>query len=137
MEWQRDATGYRLPTEGEWEYACRAGTSTEYCFGDSPELLSEYALYWRNSTSRGTASAGRLKCNGWGLFDMHGNVFEWCWELFDPKGPEGSPRVSRGGGWYFNADFCRSAKRSEDPPTSRHNNVGFRVLRSSVEQASK
>lgn len=99
--------GFRLPTEAEWEYACRAGSTTAYCFGDSQEELGEYAWYFRNAVGP-TNPVGQKKPNGWGLYDMHGNVCEWCWDrdgsygdgpLSDPVGPDtGWPRVARGDG---------------------------------------
>ncbi|MFM8634129.1 MAG: formylglycine-generating enzyme family protein [Planctomycetia bacterium] len=119
---------YRLPTEAEWEYACRAGTNTKYSFGDDESRLSEYGWYGSNSGSQ-THPVGQKKANAWGLYDMHGNVWEWCSDWYgdypdgavtDPKGPsEGSVRVRRGGGWYYTAWFSRSAARSRNVPTDR------------------
>ena len=116
---------FRLPTEAEWEYACRAGSTTDYCYGDGDESLDEYAWYYGNSESK-THPVGQKKANAWGLYDMHGNVWEWCSDWYgdyadgavsDPKGPEsGSARVLRGGSWGGNARDCRSACRhSYDP----------------------
>jgi formylglycine-generating enzyme required for sulfatase activity len=132
---------YRLPTEAEWEYACRAGTTTTYSFGDSESELGAYAWYKDNS-GRTTHPVGGKKPNGWGLYDMHGNVFEWCrdWHggypsgsVTDPTGATSSSRrVSRGGSWYDGARHCRSATRNGGAPGYRLSNHGFRVLRSSI-----
>ena len=133
---------YRLPTEAEWEYACRAGTKTRYSFGDSDVELGENA--WCSENSGATTHPVSLKKpNAWGLYDMHGNVFEWCQDWHadypsaavtdDPTGPaSGSYRVIRGGGWYSSADYCRSAIRVRDFPSERNDDVGFRVVRSSI-----
>ena len=119
--------GGRLPTEAEWEYACRAGSQTEYCYGDDPKRLGEYAWFQENSEWQ-TQPVGTKKANEWGLHDMHGNVFEWCEDRFD----KGSDRVIRGGSWNFDAEYCRSAFRDRNGPSSRYNDVGFRVARSSI-----
>ena len=129
---------YRLPTEAEWEYACRAGSTTRFCFGDSDSRLSEYAWYDDNSSKK-THPVGQKKPNIWGLFDMYGNVWEWCqdWkgnyqssDVTDPKGPSsGSSRVHRGGSWNDLARYCRSADRSLYSPGSRDFNLGFRLSR--------
>jgi formylglycine-generating enzyme required for sulfatase activity len=129
---------YRLPTEAEWEYAARAGTSTAYSFGDSERQLGEYAWYYDNSGIK-THPVGQKKPNAWGLYDMHGNVEEWVQDWYgpykagaavDPAGPSsGSSRVSRGGGRTI-ARYCRSAIRRSYPPGSRDGGVlGFRLLR--------
>ncbi|QEG36282.1 formylglycine-generating enzyme family protein [Bythopirellula goksoeyrii] len=132
-KWLSLLTGefYRLPNEAEWEYACRAGTTTAYSFGDDPEMLREYAWYYMNSEDRFTAATvGQLKPNHWGLFDMHGNVWEWTLDQYDvgqyakySSQTEVSddltnwptklfPRVLRGGSWYSSeASECRSASR--------------------------
>jgi formylglycine-generating enzyme required for sulfatase activity len=148
----RDTTpkGYelRLPTEAEWEYACRAGSTTDYCYGDDPRELSEYAWFSENSR-KSTHPVGQKKPNKWGLYDMHGNVWEWCQDWYgeypkepvtDPKGPKGgSSRVFRGGGWLDSAGYCRSALRNWDGPSLQYDNVGFRVVlaRSSVQGPEK
>jgi formylglycine-generating enzyme required for sulfatase activity len=131
---------YRLPTEAEWEYACRAGSKTAYAFDDEEGLLPEYGWFSRNS-SRRTHTVGLLEPNAWGLYDMHGNVWEWCSDRYgdypkgavsDPSGPkEGSYRVFRGGGWSLGAAFCRSACRDGLAPSIRINVIGFRVALSS------
>jgi formylglycine-generating enzyme required for sulfatase activity len=128
---------YRLPTEAEWEYACRAGTATEYSFGDDESLLGDFAWYSGNSGSH-TRPVGQKKPNAWGLYDMHGNVWEWCSDWYgdyatgavrDPKGPaSGSYRVLRGGSWNRTARSCRSASRSWDFPSNRSSSYfGFRL----------
>jgi len=132
---------YRLPTEAEWEYACRAGTKTTYSFGDSDSELGDYAWYNENSGNT-THPVGGKKPNPWGLYDMRGNVWEWCQDWYgdypsgsvtDPTGSaSGSSRVYRGGSWLYNSDYCRSAIRFGDPPDRRDYNLGFRVLRSSI-----
>jgi formylglycine-generating enzyme len=129
-KWLSGITGqyYRLPTEAEWEYACRAGTTTAYSFGDDPAQLGEYAWYYDNASER-TQLVGQKKPNPWGLHDMHGNVGEWCLDQFSKQGYkpfEGKslsalemfvtptklyPRVIRGGGWDEDADRLRSAAR--------------------------
>jgi len=134
---------YRLPSEAEWEYACRAGTRTRYSFGDGESKLNEYAWYAENSGSK-THSIGQKKPNPRGLYDMHGNVWEWVqdkWhENYNDSPSDGSiwedgsdgksfDRVSRGGSWYCNIGFCRSASRFKRDPESRINNMGFRLLR--------
>ncbi len=127
--------GYRMPTEAEWEYACRAGTKGPYA-----GTLSEMAWYSDNAGSR-THPVGQKKPNAWGLYDMHGNVWEWCQDWYDrsyysqssatdPQGPRaGSYRVVRGGGWSYAAADCRSAYRDYRAPGSRYGSLGFRLLR--------
>ena len=127
----------RLPTEAEWEYACRAGTATAFSFGDSDSALGDYAWYTSNS-GRTTHPVGQKKPNAWGLYDMHGNVWEWCAGLYggypndavtDPKGAaSGTRRVLRGGGWFGNPAHCRSASRRYDSPDNRSSRCGFRVV---------
>ena len=141
----KEGVTYRLPTEAEWEYACRAGSESIYSFGDSPELLEEYAWFKENAYDIGEILAHRVRQkrpNAWGLHDMHGNVYEWCQDWYgvygsdlatDPTGPEsGSLRVRRGGGWGSTAQYARSASRNWDSPVIRFYFMGFRVLRSSV-----
>ncbi len=120
------ADGYRLPTEAEWEYACRAGTSTHYSCGDAARSLSAYGWFADNAAGR-THPVGRKLPNPWGFHDLHGNVAEWCQDGFDkgyyrnrlhadPHGPEdaGPERVVRGGSWRSDAERCRSASRAGD-----------------------
>jgi formylglycine-generating enzyme required for sulfatase activity len=116
---------YRLPSEVEWEYACRAGTTTDWCFGDDEKELYAYAWYEDNSNGT-THVVGEKKKNPWGLFDMHGNVWEWCEDWYDE---DKDRKVLRGGSWSYYADATRSASRSWYFPTDRNNIVGFRLLR--------
>jgi formylglycine-generating enzyme required for sulfatase activity len=130
---------YRLPTEAGWEYACRAGTTTRFSYGDDPGYaqLNNYAWYGSNSGNT-THAVGQRARNPWGLYDMAGNVWEWCSDLYgtypggsvsDPQGPgSGSDRVLRGGGWYIGGQLCRSAGRAYCAPAYRNNRVGFRAV---------
>ena len=150
VTWTRGTNGYRLPTEAEWEYACRAGTNTGTSFGNS--LVSSQANFdgneSYNSATTGqylgrTAPVGSYPANAWGLYDMHGNVAEWCWDWFalydrkptpsNPTGPaSGDDRVVRGGSWRAAGKFLRSANRSasdDASPSLRFNDRGFRVAR--------
>ena len=132
---------YRLPTEAEWEYAARAGSTAKYTFGDDESRLAEYAWYEKNSYS-GTHPVGQLKPNDWGLYDMHGNVWEWVqdWHaeyteesVTDPQGPSsGSGRVIRGGGWSGGARNCRFTYRGDIKPSYHHYGLGFRLLRTAM-----
>ncbi len=131
---------YRLPSEAEWEYAARAGTTTRYSFDDNDESkLDEYAWYESNSGGK-THEVGKKKPNPWGLYDMHGNVWEWVQDIWhgDYNGAptdgsswegDGSSRVNRGGGWNNSARACRSARRAPYDPGYRVNAFGFRLLR--------
>jgi len=145
------ANGYRLPTEAEWEYACRAGTSTEYSFGNNIAKLRTFSWCVDNSSGK-THPGGQKQPNPWGLYDMHGNVAEWCNDLYagnyysqspekDPRGPkEGKERVLRGGAWKSSAETCRSAYRSSDPSIDdtclASDAIGFRCVRSAPDNVS-
>jgi hypothetical protein len=119
------ADGFRLPTEAEWKYACRAGATTRYSFGDDEATLVSYGVYLTNSNSQ-TAQVGTRLCNAWGLFDMYGNVWEWCYDRDDR---DGSLRVIRGGSWGDYAEDCGLSNRYTCTATARHNDLGFRVAR--------
>lgn len=133
----RDGRTYRLPSEAQWEYACRAGSTGAYCFGDDVGELGNYAWYDENSGYT-THPVGQKQANAWGLYDMHGNVCEWVQDWFgdypadavtDPSGPAaGAPRVLRGGGWGSSARSVRSAFRSWFFPGLLDDYVGFRCL---------
>ena len=138
---------YRLPTEAEWEYACRAGTTTAYSFGDNESELEQYAWFDRNSNNS-TYPVGQKKANPWGLYDMHGNVREWCRDLYDvypsgaitdPQGPsQGSSRMYRGGSLDSWAAYCRSAYRFTDGPSHWGYHLGVRLaLSPSIEPPGK
>ena len=156
-EWlgKKEGKTYRLPTEAEWEYACRAGTTTRYFCGDDAEGLAEVGNVadatarekypdWKDTIAARdgfvyTAPVGRYRPNAWGLHDMHGNVWEWCWDWYgkdfykasrvdDPAGPlEAAFRVIRGGSWYHNPRYCRSAGRGRFTPDHRNSHLGFRL----------
>jgi formylglycine-generating enzyme required for sulfatase activity len=129
-----------LPSEAEWEYACRAGTTTRYSFGDNESKLGDYAWYYENSDSK-THPVGHKKQNLWGLYDMYGNVWEWCQDKwhgnYDTAPSDGSAweggsdsnRTDRGDSWSSGAGSCRSGNRGFVVPGSRHVNLGFRVLK--------
>ena len=142
VTWNRSANGYRLPTEAEWEYACRAGTTTAYNTGAS---FSNDTGWYEDNSAGSTQEVGRKPANAWGLYDMHGNVFEWCWDRYgnyakgaqtDPIGAtSGLSRVTRGGNWVTPAwigrlGLARSAQRNGITPSFRGSGVGFRVARS-------
>jgi formylglycine-generating enzyme required for sulfatase activity len=140
------ATGYRLLTESEWEHACRAMSQTAFCDGGITNLLcapvdpdlDTVGWYCGNAVGA-THDVGGKNPNGWGLYDMHGNVSEWCWDwwgtypaevTFDPLGPEsGTLRVFRGGSQHSDAQHCRSAVRGYDLPGHRDAFIGLRIAR--------
>ncbi|HLC14636.1 MAG TPA: formylglycine-generating enzyme family protein [Thermodesulfovibrionia bacterium] len=134
---QEGVNKYRLPTEAEWEYAARAGSVTDYCVGNDEAMLSEYAWYDKNSDER-THPVAEKKPNDWGLYDMHGNVWEWCEDRYgdypsgsviDPKGSDrGGSRVFRGGSWDDDARYCRSGLRHDYSPGYRTRWLGFRLV---------
>ncbi len=129
---------YRLPTEAEWEYAARAGSSTSYSFGDNPEALDEYAWYASNAGFR-THPVAKKKPNAWGLYDTHGNVYEWVQDFYgpyksapaiDPQGETvGTEYILRGGSWTDDAREQRPTYRDYYAPNHRHNFFGFRLVR--------
>jgi formylglycine-generating enzyme required for sulfatase activity len=131
---RKESSTCRLATEAEWEYSCRAGTTTLFHSGDDEEGLRTVA-----HIGPGTAPVGSLKPNPWGLYDMHGNVWEWCEDFYgkyggeketDPRGPPGGPvRVYRGGFWGVRPRFCRSAYRTNFAPAFRWDSFGFRLAR--------
>jgi len=143
-----EAGGYRLPTEAEWEYACRAGTQTAYFFGEGAGELKRYA-WFKDNAGRGPREAGTRPPNPWGLHDLCGNVWEWCNDFYqegyyqespekDPRGPKsGKTRVLRGGCWNSRAEQCRSSYRNYEDPgytdvcfgADVHGFVGFRCVK--------
>ncbi len=151
--WECDfrANGYRVPTEAEWEYACRAGTKTKYSFGNDARKLKDYAWFTENSFKK-THLVGKKKANPWGLYDMYGNVAEWCNDFYsasyyggspqkNPKGPaKGKERVLRGGAWNARADSCRSSYRVGDPSINdtclASDAIGFRCVRNAPQNIS-
>jgi formylglycine-generating enzyme required for sulfatase activity len=140
----KEGLAYRLPTEAEWEYACRAGTRTPYYTGNTESDLAKAAWYGANLIPAGsslfrTNRVGRKEVNAFGLYDMHGNVWEWCADWYDadyssasgaqdPTGPiTGLDRVMRGGGWLRGPRLCRSAYRGKLDPDERQYSSGFRA----------
>jgi len=130
---------YRLPTEAEWEFACRAGTTTSYSFGNSLPKADANVANIGDGYAGSIEAVGSYKSNAFGLYDMHGNVWEWCedWygslqdgEVMDPKGPaKGNHRVLRGGSFFFYVSDARSSFRFYNTPTTRYINYGFRLAR--------
>lgn len=126
-----------LPTEAQWEFACRGGTTTAYSFGNDPSCLAMYAWYLANSPDRKTRPSRMLWPNPFGLFDMHGGVYEWCNDYYgpyegtyaaDPSGPATGPgRVLRGGGYNYSAQDCRSAYRYFTKESNRNARIGIRL----------
>ena len=123
IAWDAVADGYRLPTEAEWEYACRGGTT-----GPRYGPLDEIAWYVGNSGEQ-THRVGGKQPNAWGLYDMLGNVWEWCWDVYDAE-VYGTYRVLRGGGWCDEHWSCRASVRRRSHPTLQIDDVGFRIARS-------
>jgi len=140
VTWNQNANGYRLPTEAEWEYVAGGGASnrTKWAGTNSESNLGNYAWYLDNSGKK-TQPVGMKEPNSLGLYDMSGNVWEWCWNWYgsyssssqtNPSGPSsGSRRVLRGGGWWSLAIICRVANRGHSDPSLREDNVGFRFVR--------
>ena len=120
-----EAKGYRLPTEAEWEYACRAG-SKEIRYGE----INGIAWYKENSKGK-THEVGKKDPNSWGLYDMLGNVWEWCWDVYDEK-VYGSYRIFRGGGWSDTERGCLATNRRRSHPTFHIEDLGFRLARSII-----
>ncbi|MFA4985436.1 MAG: formylglycine-generating enzyme family protein, partial [Candidatus Brocadiia bacterium] len=129
---------YRLPTEAEWEYCCRAGSTSKFCVGDDDALLGDYAWSKENSEEK-THPVGGKKPNDWGIYDMHGNVYEYCLDWFeevyraeDQTDPIAAAkmenRVFRGGSWNNEAQYCRSSIRRSCDPVSKSEYTGFRVV---------
>lgn len=123
VAWNGDADGYRLPTEAEWQYACKTGTGG-YRYGELDEIA------WYQENAEGTAHpVGQKLPNAWGLYDMLGNVWEWCWDLYDVN-VYGSYRIFRGGSWAEEARGCGATCRRRSHPTFRIDDLGFRLARS-------
>jgi formylglycine-generating enzyme required for sulfatase activity len=145
-----EANGYRLPTEAEWEYACRAGTQTAYFFANDASKLGDYGWFDKNSGGH-PQPVGQKRPNAWGLYDMIGNVWQWCNDFYkvdyyqespqgDPRGPkEGENKVVRGGAWKFSGDNCRSGYRYNEAPgyvdvCFGYDIYGFRCVRNAPSQ---
>jgi formylglycine-generating enzyme required for sulfatase activity len=148
VTWNRNANGYRLPTEAEWEYACRAGTTTAYYTGDT--ITDETGWYNDNSGGK-THEVGVKPANPWGLYDMAGNVYEWCWDDWMEKYPseeQNEPmghsaiypffsRVTRGGAWFSHRQYLRSANRNSDYQAIRVGFVGLRLVRNDTPEKAR
>jgi formylglycine-generating enzyme required for sulfatase activity len=142
---KKEGKKYRLPTEAEWEYACRAGTRTRWSFGEDESDLADHAWFLVNSNNQ-AHRVGQKRPNAWGLSDMYGNAWQWCEDRYDagyyahsptddPAGPTTGPeRVIRGGGWLCTTSGCRSALRGGIEPPSRHDILGFRVCQDSADK---
>jgi formylglycine-generating enzyme required for sulfatase activity len=141
-----ECDGYRLPTEAEWEYAARAGTTTGFFSGDPTQYnctldsALDVAGWYCGNSGNGMHPVRSKRANAWGIYDMHGNAWEWVWDwgapygtgpATDPIGPaSGTQREMRGGSFYSAALYCRSAERSPSPPDSAFDDSGFRLVRS-------
>jgi len=145
---EKEGRTYRLPSEAEWEYACRAGSTSRYCFGESTSDLDAYAWFDKNALDVGEHyphRVGQKRPNAWGLYDMHGNLFEKCSDWYrarhdagalatDPSSPaSGTHRVGRGGCWFGEAIYCRSAHRDRGTPGGKSAYTGFRVVLEAAE----
>ena len=134
VAWVAGCTGYRLPTEAEWEYAARAGTTTRWSFGDEEAELREFAWYSGNAEDE-VHTVGTKKANPWGLSDMHGNVWEWVWDAYDSYksgkvvDSVGTTRALRGGSFNYSPGVLRSANRDWFTPVYRYWSFGFRCAR--------
>ena len=132
-EVKKSGLTFRLPTEKEWEYACRAGSTGDYCkLADGTEItestLGDVAWYWDwDNSEEKTHPVGQKKPNAFGLYDMHGNVNEWCEDLYEAGG---SSRVLRGGSWNTDSRSCSAGYRCDDAPGGRYNFLGFRLAAS-------
>jgi formylglycine-generating enzyme required for sulfatase activity len=136
---KENVDSYKLPTEAEWEYAARAGSQDNYCFGNDAEKLKEYAWYDETVQKGSTHPVATKKPNAWGIYDMHGNLFEWTEDWFgedyykvgpkkDPKGPTtGTLRSLRGGSWGNDYWFCQVAARNMEAPTTKSMITGLRI----------
>jgi len=125
VSWDEEADGYRLPTEAEWQYACQAGTAG-YRYGELDEIG-----WYRDNAGGAAHDAGRKRPNAWGLYDMLGNVWEWCWDVYDAE-VYGDYRIFRGGSWAEEARGCGATVRRRSHPTFRIDDLGFRLARSSA-----
>jgi formylglycine-generating enzyme required for sulfatase activity len=131
---------FRLPIEKEWEYSCRAGTQSAYCAGEGERALIKVAWFSQvgSENSHRTKPVGQFEANRWGIHDMHGNVWEWCEDLYvmnqiteevSPNSPDSPPyRALRGGSWNMDPSYCRSASRLGEPPQIKRNDIGFRII---------
>ncbi|WP_197524949.1 formylglycine-generating enzyme family protein [Botrimarina hoheduenensis] len=142
---ERCSGKFRLPTEAEWEYACRAGTKTRFAYGEAPQRWMSYRHAWVNNNSEATTHPVAQKpANPWGIYDLHGSVWEWCSDYYgpysatpaaDPHGPiNGTSRVFRGGSWFDLPPSCRSANRHRHAPNRRYTAIGLRLIYEAEEQ---